>query len=124
MVVNWPGTTTEMTPPQTQFTMLESVSAGMLAIITVGIPGAHGAGIRGWQAAGAKTTGGGRMVCGLATDMHMPKGMILTIGLLSMMLAAGGPPTMTKFAGSTAMAAGATPKLHFNKAPAHTRQPI
>ena len=52
--------------------------------------------------------------------MHIPKGIILTIGLLSIMVAAGLLVALTLFAGRTWKFEGATPKEHTNVAPATT----
>lgn len=54
----------------------------------------------------------------------MPNGGMFTMGLLSMMLAAGGPPPMMRFIGRTLSADGATPKLHIMFAPDTTRIPM
>ena len=57
---------------------------------------------------------------GLARLVHMPKGMMLTMGLLSMMLAAGWLLVMTRLTGITISALGVEPKLHINCAELHT----
>lgn len=57
---------------------------------------------------------------GFAKLVHIPKGMILTIGLLSIMVAAGLLMALTRFAGRTCKFEGATPKEHINVAPATT----
>lgn len=63
-----------------------------MPIIVVGAPGAHGAGITGTQGIGVRTPMAAAVADateGLAMLWHMPKGMMFTIGLLSMMFAAG-----------------------------------
>jgi len=50
----------------------------------------------------------------------MPKGMMFTMGTLSMILAAGGPPAMTWFTGNTLSVLGAKPNVHMVIAPATT----
>ena len=57
---------------------------------------------------------------GLAGLVHMPNGMMLTIGMWSMMLAAGTFVVITLFGGSTTSELGATPKLHCSIAPMQT----
>ena len=47
----------------------------------------------------------------------MPKGIIFFMGMLSMMVAAGFPSTITLFSGVIIMLPGATPKLHVHMAP-------
>jgi hypothetical protein len=53
----------------------------------------------------------------------MPKGNMLTMGLLSIMLAIG-IDVMTRLAGSTISELGAAPKLHCSMAPPQTTFPI
>jgi hypothetical protein len=60
---------------------------------------------------------------GLAMELHTPKGMILTMGTWSMILAAG-VGTINRFCGRTIRTLGATPKLHCSVAPIHTRKGI
>src|SRR5213595_538418 len=48
---------------------------------------------------------------GLAGELHMPNGMMFSMGTWSMMLAAGGPSHSTLFFGRTTSDDGATPKL-------------
>jgi hypothetical protein len=102
-------------------------SAGILPINTVGEPGAHGATVLGIQAAGVKTPNFAAVAAataGFEIVLHIPKGKILTMGLLSIMVAAGFIDVNTFFAGNTINVAGATPKLHAIFAPVHTHIPI
>lgn len=58
-------------------------SAGMFPIITVGAPGAHGAGITGMHGTGVRTPKAAVVAAataGLAMDMHIPKGGMFTMG--------------------------------------------
>ena len=57
---------------------------------------------------------------GLAKDRHIPKVGILTMGLLSMMLATNMPCIMEFLGGVTTRGAGVMPMLHFIMAPIHT----
>ena len=80
----------------------------------LGQPGAHGAAVAGTHGMGVSTPIAAAVAAatiGLAMDWHMPKGVMFTIGLLSMMLAAG-VVASTLLAGSTTNVEGATPKLH------------
>jgi hypothetical protein len=56
---------------------------------------------------------------GFAGELHIPKGKIFTIGLLSIIFASG-VPVNTLLEGSTINVAGAAPKLHCNIAPIQT----
>jgi hypothetical protein len=94
----------------------------MLAINTVGDPGAHGAGIIGTQGIGVKTPNAAAVAAatvGFAAELHTPNGGTLTIGAESIMLAAG-VPVNVRLAGSTTSDDGAAPKLHCIVAPIHT----
>jgi hypothetical protein len=98
----------------------------MLAMRTVGEPGAHGAGITGIQGIGVNTPEAAAVAdatVGLAKDEHIPKGMIFTIGLLSIMFASG-VPVNTRLMGRTTKELGARPKLHLSVAPEHTCRAI
>src|SRR5438445_4520189 len=116
-----------ITPPHMQLQVEELVSAGWLPIITVGEPGAQGALVTGMQGWGVRTPMAAEVAAatwGLERLMHMPKVGMFIIGMWSMMLAAGTPPTMTRLAGSTVSEAGATSKLHAIMAPETTSTPI
>ena len=70
--------------------MDEWLSAGIFAIITVGEPGTHGATVTGTQGMGVNTPNAAAVAeatVGLAGDEHIAKGKMLTIGLLSNILA-------------------------------------
>ena len=100
-----------------------SFNAGMLPIMTVAEPGAQGAVVFGTQGIGVRTPNAAAVAeatVGFASEEHIPKVGIFTMGLLSMMLAAGAP-AIVLFAGRTASGAGATPKLHAINAPAVTK---
>jgi len=117
---------TAMLPPQLHIHLQLSSSAGKFEIISLP-PGIHGAAITGMQGMGVSTPLAAAVAaatCGLAIDWHMPKGMMFTIGLLSMMLAIGFICTLGRMGSITMNADGATPKLHFSNAPAQTNFPI
>ena len=103
-----------MTPPQLHMHLEVLSSAGMFPMSTLGQPGAQGAAVAGMHGMGVSTPIAAAVAAatiGLAMDWHMPKGGMFTIGLLSMMLAAG-VVASTLLAGSTTNVEGATPKLH------------
>lgn len=94
----------------------------MFPMSTVGAPGAHGAGVTGTQGIGVSTPSAAvvaEATVGLASEEHIPKGGILTMGFESMMVAAG-VPVSVRFSGSTTSVDGAAPKLHIMFAPMHT----
>ena len=113
-----PGLTMEMTPPQAHMSLEELFSAGNLFTKTVGAPGAQGATVLGTQGAGVKTTGGGRLVAGFNTLLHMPNGIILLLGLKSMIVAIA-CEVLTVLGGRVSVD-GATPKVHCSIAPPQT----
>ena len=115
-----------MMPPQLHMHFDVLFSAGILAICTVGEPGAHGAATTGTHGIGVSApmlAAVAEATVGLARELHMPKGMMFTKGLLSMMLAAGAP-AMTRLTGRTTSELGLLPKLHCRFAPAHTSCPM
>jgi len=96
----------------------------MLPIITVGTPGVQGADVTGTQGMGVNTPSAAAVAAatvGLEGEEHMPNGGMLTMGALSMIVAAGVPPASTAFCGNTTRLLGATPKLHCIAAPMQTR---
>ena len=100
-----------------------SFSAGMLPIMTVAEPGTHGAVVFGMQGMGVRTPNAAAVAeatVGFASEEHIPKVGMFTMGWWSMILAAGAP-AIVLFVGRTASAAGATPKLHAINAPAVTK---
>lgn len=71
-------------PPYVHMQMQLLSSAGMLPNMTLGTPGAHGAGVTGTQGIGVSTPDAAAVAvatAGLEGVMHMPNDMMLTIGL-------------------------------------------
>lgn len=123
MVLTVPAMLKAMTPPQLHMHFETLSSAGMLAINTVGAPGTQGALVAGMHGIGVGTPSAAAvaaMTIGFAIELHIPNGMMLTIGMWSMMLAAGGPSASTLFIGSTTSEEGATPKVQVINAPIDT----
>lgn len=92
---------------------------------TVGEPGDQGAVVTGVQGMGVRTPAAdvAAATVGFEVDLHIAKGMMFVIGILSMMLAIG-VAVMTILAGRTVMVPGAVPKLHLSIAPLHTIDPV
>ena len=112
-----------MTPPHVHMHFETLSKAGIFPIRTVGAPGVHGAGVTGMHGIGVSTPKAAEVAeatVGLARDVHMPNGRMLTIGMLSMMFAAGGPPELVRLTGRTHNGVGAAPNGHIIKAPATT----
>src|ERR1041385_3078000 len=87
-----PGWTTVITPAQVHINCDALSSAGALPSSTVTAPGTHGAGVFGMHGMGVRTPRAAAVAAatiGFAIDMHMPNGIMLTIGTWSMMLASG-----------------------------------
>jgi hypothetical protein len=100
----------------------ELFKAGMLDTSTVGEPGAHGAAVTGVQGMGVRTPKAAAVAeatAGLAMELHMPKGIMFTNGLLSIILAIG-MAVRTRLTGSTLSMPGASPNEHCSAAPPHT----
>jgi hypothetical protein len=112
-----------MTPAQVHMSLDVLSSAGMLPSSTVGAPGAQGAGVIGMQGIGVNTPKAAVVAAatvGLARLVHTPNGMMFTMGLLSMMLAAGMLLVSILLSGKTTRVLGARPKLHCSIAPEQT----
>src|SRR5664280_2659721 len=98
-------------------------SAGALPSMTVGAPVTHGAGVFGMQGIGVSTPSAAAVAAatvGFANEVHMPNGMMLTIGTWSMMLASGTWSVKVSFFGRITRELGAMPKLHCIIAPIQT----
>jgi predicted TPR repeat methyltransferase len=118
-----PGLVTLMTPPQLHMHLDVLFSAGWPPSSTVAEPGAQGAAVKGTQGIGVSTPSAAAVAAatvGLDGELHMPNGGILAIGLLSMMVAAGGPSASTLDCGITTSVDGATPNVHWSMAPIAT----
>ena len=110
-------------PPHIHIHLEVLSSAGILAINTVGAPGTQGAIVAGIQGIGTSAPNAAAVAAatiGFAIELHMPNGKILTIGIWSMMLAAGGPSANTLLSGKTTSADGAIPNVHVIIAPIET----
>lgn len=82
-VVAMPGDTICITPAQLHIHLHVLFNAGFPPTNTVGDPGAHGAAITGIQGIGVKTPMAADVAaatCGFAIEVHIPKGIMFTIG--------------------------------------------
>jgi hypothetical protein len=117
-----PGFTTEMEPPYAHISLQDWFSAGFPPIIHVDEPGVQGAVSTGTQGIGVRTpiaAAVAEATVGFIIDEHMPKGITLTIGLLSIIVAIA-ITFITFSCGSTISVEGAAPNVHCNVAPPHT----
>lgn len=105
-----------MTPAHMHANFEELFSAGELLSNTEGLPGAQGAVVAGTHGMGVKTPLAAAVAlatCGFAIEEHIPNGITLTIGTLSMMLALSSPETMIGGPfGMTISDDGAVPNEH------------
>ncbi len=91
------------------------VNAGFFVSSVIGFGGTQGAVVAGMHAEGAPRAA---ITAGFKTDVHMPNGMMFTIGIWSMIVAAGFPSTIgTPGSGSTTRLDGATPNVQVIIAP-------
>jgi hypothetical protein len=123
MVLTVPGMLKAIAPPHVHRHFDTLSSAGILAIMTVGAPGTHGAIVIGMHGMGVGTpiaAAVAAMTIGLAIELQTPNGMMFTIGMWSMMFAAGGPSHRTLFFGSTTRLDGAAPNVQVIIAPIDT----
>lgn len=113
----------DIVPPKLHWHLELSVNAGAEPTIVLLAPGAQGAAVIGVHGMGVRTpiaAAVAEATAGLAMLVHMAKGKMFTNGLLSMILAAGGPDAKTLFTGSTTRELGAAPNEHIIMAPATT----
>ena len=118
-----PGMMMLMTPAHMHISVDVLSSVGISASKTVGAPGTHGATVIGMQGIGVNTPIAAAVAAatiGFAGDMHMANGMMLTIGMKSMMLASGTSSVITMLVGNTTSELGAMPMVHINIAPMQT----
>jgi len=97
--------------------------AGNPPFVTVGEPGAHGAAVAGIQGIGVSTPNAAAVALattGFAGDMHIPKGMIFTMGAKSMIVAAGIDDVEVVGADVATSVLGAIPNVHISIAPVQT----
>jgi S-adenosylmethionine synthetase len=116
-----------MTPPQVHINLLVLFRAGLYLIVTVAEPGIQGAVVTGTHGAGVGTPSAAAVAAataGLDWVVHIPKGIIFFIGMLSMIVADGMFAEFVIFSGVIIRLLGAAPKLHCNIAPIHTNCPI
>jgi hypothetical protein len=108
-------------PPQAQLHMEVLLRAGIPPIMQVAEPGAQGI-VTGIQGMGVRTPSAAAVAAatvGLAIDMHIPNGGMLTMGAQSMIVAAG-VPALVRLVGRTFNVEGAMPKVHIIIAPVVT----
>ncbi len=116
-MVNWPGVVMLITPAQVHIQIESFVSSGISPRVTVAAPGVQGDVVTGMQGCGVSTPRAAAVAAatwGLAGEMHMPKGMIFSMGTKSIILAAFILPHVTRFIGVTCNTDGATPMVHIN----------
>ena len=123
IIYTCPEFTKSITPPHMHISLLVLVSVGKPWVSTCGFPGAQGAVVQGTHGIGVSTPQAAEVAdatVGLARERHIPKVGILTIGLLSMILATNLPCIMELRGGNTTRGTGVIPILHFIVAPIHT----
>ena len=87
-----PGEVIVINPAYAHMSLLFKFSAGLFPINTVALPGTHGAvntGIHGWGVRTPNAAAVADATAGLAIEVHIPKGGIFTIALLSIIVARG-----------------------------------
>jgi hypothetical protein len=127
MMVNCPAWVMLIMPAQAHMHMEVLLSAGMPPIITCGEPGTQGDAVTGTHGMGVNTPSLAAVAAatvGLVMVLHMPKGMMFTMGLWSMMVAVGMPEHRgLSGVGSTVRLLGIVPKEHVSIAPETTIRP-
>jgi len=111
--------TTLMAPPKEQKHFEDVVAMGEPPTMVregdiqgAAVTGVHGIGVSTPSAAEVAAA-----TVGFASEVHIPKGRMLTNGLVSMMFATGNDELSTRLMGKTFSTEGATPKLHLSMLP-------
>lgn len=113
----------DITPAQLHIQVSVFINAGWLDNMTFDFPGTQGDVVTGTQGIGVNTPKAADVAeatVGLASELHIPKGRIFTIGLKSMMEALGILLVKIFLSGKTINEEGAIPKEHCKVAPMHT----
>lgn len=113
IVAALPAKFIEMAPPHIHMHFALLSNAGIMQTLTWA-GGAHGAVMAGTQGIGVSTPIAAAVAAatvGLASDWHMPKGLMFTIGAMSMMFAIGIFPHIGRIP-TTVRGDGATPNEH------------
>lgn len=101
-----------MLPPQAHLHFEFLVSAFLFAIFTLLEPGFHGPAITGMQGIGVSTPIAAEVAAdtvGLDIERHIPKGGMLTMGMLSITVAAGNLSANVLLMGGTMRVLGVKP---------------
>jgi hypothetical protein len=100
---------------------------GIAPTSTVGHGGTHGANVMGIHGIGVRIPEAAAVAAatiGFAKDIHVPKGIIFTKGIPSIMVAAGIIIEIVRLIGSTISTPGAEPKGHLSMAVMVVLSPI
>ena len=117
ITVNSPGVVNVITPAHMHISVCVLSSVGMFASSTFGTPATHGAGVAGMHGIGVSTPSAADVAAatvGFAMLVQAPNGIMFTIGMWSMMLAANCPLIVVRLTGSTESTEGAIPIVHMS----------
>lgn len=123
MLIYDAGSVISMLPDHMQEHFESAVNAFCPAISAPEAPGDQGAVTTGMQGIGVRTPIAADVAAatwGFAWALHIPKGAMLSIGMLSITVAAGTTPPLAMLVGSTVSVVGARPSLHLSLAPVTT----
>src|SRR4051794_19947205 len=104
-----------------------AVATGVLPHSTVGDPGSQGPTVTGTHGIGVSTPRAAAVAAatiGLASEVHIPNGRMLTIGTVSVIVANGRFVPIVRLTGKTTSDEGATPNEHISSAPLTIGWPI
>ena len=119
----WPSVVNVICPPHIHILQHVRVSAGCPCTSTIGFPGIQGVVTAGMQGIGVNAPMAAAVAAatvGLEGVVHIPKGMMFTIGAKSMMLPLGTLLNILVRTGSTTSDEGAIPNVHIIIAPVTT----
>ena len=123
MSISDPGSVISIVPDHMQEHFESDVNAFCPAISAPAAPGDQGAVTTGMHGIGVSTPIAAKVAaatCGFAWVLHIPKGAMLSMGMLSITVAAGTTPPLAMLVGNTVSVVGARPSLHLSLAPVTT----
>ena len=118
-----PSVVKDICPPHIHMLQHERINAGCPCTNTCGFPGIHGEVTAGMQGMGVKTPMAADVAAatvGLESVLHMPKGMIFTMGAKSMIFPLGTLLNISVRPGDAINEEGAMPNVHDIIAPVTT----
>jgi hypothetical protein len=121
------GTVQEIMPAQMHMHLSRLVASGTPPAVWVGAPGAQGIPVAGTQGCGVNTPEAAavaEITAGLLGELHMPNGIMFTMGAVCTIVAVGTIGCGAPGTGVATKVDGAAPKVHCSTAPVVNGNPM